>query len=852
MSLRRAFVLPGLLSLAAGFAAPPHVASAQVPTTSPARAATAPVARVERPNGPRLLRVLGGHADRAFAPSSGQIGALVALPQGTTAESLGLSEVAPGIARLRGSAEKILSFADMHPELRVEVAPPLHPLMDRATFWTNARAARAIGADGTGVYVGVADTGLDVTHPEMRDASGKTRVAWMLDLSLKPISTQTALWPHKALEERFALRNDAGQLVAGAVLARDQIDALLANNQKGPTDEIGHGTHVTSIAAASGIKTAYAGIAPRADVVFVRVTRSGSDAIENDDLVRAVEFMFDRADADKKPIAVNLSLGSDFGSHDGRMLWEQAIASHVGRDKPGHVLVAAAGNSGSIVDSPIHQSVHVPRGRTFEVPVHTEGAAEDGQVQIWVALRQGADLKIGLRGPDGEWIAPVSEGEQAGHNQDGYRSGVIYGSAAANDSQIPEGSRSAVVVWAGKWPSGTYAVTFEGEGTAELYLQGIGEAGFGGAHPAYFEHGVREGTINLPATHPDIIGVGATINRPKWVSIGSVEVSLAVPLLDPTGTYEIKGSRDLIDGEVAWFSSAGPTVTGVPKPEISAPGGIVIAAMSSQAVPSNPSSIFSNPSCPQGKDGKDDARCLQVDKTHAVSLGTSMASPMVAGAAALLLQRDPTLTQEQVRALLQGGAHRFRGGAPFSDQSGPGELDAFGALAALERSKNPANVLPIAERSWLALSADHVAADGSRATTVLVELRTEGDAPADFFDLKRLEPIVIVDGERKPTTELVRRGPGVWVYTYTATPGLGGKSATFGATFDGRPIVPYRTVPVATDGWNAAFGPAARGGCAAAPGSMQNASTGGWALAASVALAVALGRRRRVSAPRRA
>ena len=135
---------------------------------------------------------------------------------------------------------------------------------------------------------------------------------------------------------------------------------------------------------------------------------------------------------------------------------------------------------------------------------------------------------------------------------------------------------------------------------------------------------------------------------------------------------------------------------------------------------------------------------------------------------------------------------------------------------------------------------------------MLVELRTEGDAPADFFDLKRLEPIVIVDGERKPTTELVRRGPGVWVYTYTATPGLGGKSATFGATFDGRPIVPYRTVPVATDGWNAAFGPAARGGCAAAPGSMQNASTGGWALAASVALAVALGRRRRVSAPRRA
>lgn len=835
---RRALVLPGSIALLAALALPVDVGAAGVAPVSPS-----PVARprVGQPNGPGLLRALGPHARAGLAPSSGQIGALVALPRGATAEGLGLAPVAPGIARLRGSAADILSFSDTHPELRVEVAPPLHLLMDRAAFFTGARRAQLAGADGRGAYVGVADTGLDVTHPEVRDASGKTRVAWMLDLSLKPISTQRALWPHKDLEERFAIRNDAGELVAGAVLDGDQIDSLLGNKQRGPSDEIGHGTHVTSIAAATGNKTAYGGIAPAAGIVFVRVTRSGSDAIENDDLVRAVEFMFDRADADKKPIAVNLSLGSDFGSHDGKMLWEQAIASHVGPTKPGHVLVAAAGNSGSIADTPIHQSVHVARGGKFRVPVRTDGATEDGQVQIWITLRPGADLKIGLDGPDGEWIAPIAEGEQSGRNQDGYRSGVIYGSKATNDGQIPEGSRGAVVVWAGKWPSGDYSVTFEGEGTAELYLQGVGEVGLGGARPAYFRHGVREGTINLPATHPNIIGVGATVNRPKWLSIGRVEVALRAPVLDPTGAYAVSGSRDLADGEIAWFSSAGPTASGVAKPEISAPGGVVVAAMSSQAVPGNPGSVFTNPGCPVNADGKEDERCLQVDKTHAISLGTSMASPMVAGAAAVLLQRDPTLTQDQVRALLQGGAHRFRGSAPFSDQAGPGELDVAGSLAALDLVKSPANVLPVPQNCWLALSADHVAADGSTPLTVLVELRTAANLPADFFQQDRVQPVVIVDGVAQAPPELVRRGPGVWAYLYQPAPGLGGKAVTFGATFDGNPVVPYRTVPIAADGWGATYPPIARGGC-----SISDRTPWGLpALALVGACAAAMGRRLR-------
>jgi MYXO-CTERM domain-containing protein len=739
----------------------------------------------------------------------------------------------------------------------VEIAPPLHPLLDRVGHWVRSFDARAErGADGRGVMIGVADTGIDVLHEEMRDANGYSRVRWLLDLSLEPLGR----FPE--LEDKFGLKDDEGNLVAGAVLSNVMIDSFISAVEEGkcvetggkkcaPSDEIGHGTPVAGIAAATGATGKYPGVAPAADIVFVRVTRGNGDGIENDDLVRAVQFMFDRADADQRPMVANLSLGSDFGPHDGTFLWEKAIAAYVGPDKPGHAIVAAAGNSGSVVETPIHQSVHVTKG------------ADSGSVQIWVTLRAGADVKIGLDGPDGEWIAPVEQGHQNGKNTDDYSAGVIY-SADVADSPIPNDSRSAVVIWQGKWPTGTYYVTFEGSGMAELYLQGLGDAGLGSDREAHFANGVREGTINLPATHPAIIGVGCTVNRPRWTSFAGAEVGLRVPILDPAGGLAAPrtaadGSpaatfRDLDDGEMCWFSSAGPTATGVPKPEISAPGALVVSALSRSALPGTPGSVFTNPSCPPTRSGKADTKCLQVDATHGIAVGTSMSSPVVAGVVALLLQRDPTLTQDKIVALLQAGAHRFRGEAPFEDQSGPGEVDAVGSLDALDQMQTPGLFLPDPSESWLTLSGDYVAADGSTPMTAIVELRTKGaEHRADFFDVARLQPVILVDGNPVdvPPGAMIRRGPGVYFFVWTPPPGLGGSRATFGATFDGQPVVASRTVPIATDGWTASYPSHASGSGCNIHATPRGPSGGEPPLALALGLAgVALARRRRITAPR--
>ena len=778
-----------------------------------------------RPDGAAIVRLLGKNAGVALSQtgSARTLAGLVRLPPGVSAASVGLEPVVPGFGRLRGGDGAILRFSAAHPELAVEVAPPLHTLLDQVGIWTGATLAHQDGANGDGVLVGVADTGLDVAHPDFTNPDGTSRVAWILDLSAKPYGK------YPDLEKAYGIVDASGNAL-GAVYQGSDFPALEAAGIDLPGDEVGHGTHVTSLAAGNGgqppLATKYVGVAPHAQIVFARITTDGTDAIDNNNLVLGVQFLFDRADFMQKPIAVNLSLGSDFGPHDGTAAWEEVLAAYLGPGMPGHALVAAAGNSGDIVSAPVHQSVHVTPGSRMRVPITTQGA-KGGALEVWIAMRGETTLSVGLDGPDGPWISPVADGSEAGKNTDAYNAGVINGSSPAQ-SPIPSDSHGAVAVVSGRWPAGTYAITLQGEGTADLYLQGTKDVVIGGN--AGFASPVREGTVNLPATSPAVIGVGCTINRLKWTSIDEATESQSEPLLDPAGALPVLDatgqvrSRAIGDGEVCWFSSAGPTLTGVPKPEISAPGGLVVGALSSQALPGGASSIFTT-SCPSKNGTNGGTRCLQVDADHGISQGTSMSAPLVAGAIGLLFERDPTLTQDKLVGLLQAGAHPFRGPHPFDDQSGPGELDVLGSLDALEQTWNPAEILPGPGASWITLSASYFAADGSTPLTAVVELRTARlGRRADLFDPRRLQPVVRIDDALQPPPTLVRRAPGVWTFTVPPASGRGGSTMTLGATFDGEPIVVPKSIPIATDVWSGEYATTATGGCVvggARPGALR-------------------------------
>src|SRR5258708_37551082 len=90
-------------------------------------------ALAQHPDGASVLRLMGANAGPVFAPSTGTIGALVDLPAGVSAASLGLDPVGPGLGRIRAVPSGVIAFADAHPDLHVEGMPPPHLTMDNAS-----------------------------------------------------------------------------------------------------------------------------------------------------------------------------------------------------------------------------------------------------------------------------------------------------------------------------------------------------------------------------------------------------------------------------------------------------------------------------------------------------------------------------------------------------------------------------------------------------------------------------------------------------------------------------------------------------------------------------------------------
>jgi len=127
------------------------------------------------------------------------------------------------------------------------------------------------------------------------------------------------------------------------------------------------------------------------------------------------------------------------------------------------------------------------------------------------------------------------------------------------------------------------------------------------------------------------------------------------PYVITVGAMNAKGTTYRWDDVVASYSSKGPTlVDHIVKPDLVAPGNNIVSVMASPTatLPSQyPQTLVPNNYYVSGIALGNSSKYLRLS-------GTSMATPVVAGAAALLIQQNPSITPDQVKARLMKTANK--------------------------------------------------------------------------------------------------------------------------------------------------------------------------------------------------
>ncbi|GAB4251885.1 MAG: hypothetical protein Kow0079_06180 [Vicingaceae bacterium] len=500
---------------------------------------------------------------------------------------------------------------------------------------------------GKNVVLGFIDTGIDINHPDFKDSLGNTRIyrIWdQADVFDGNSYGYGTIWDSTAINNGSCTHID-------------------------PTSYFGHGTHVAGVAAGNGNAVGkFIGAAPEATIIMVASDFNNSNWFGT--LVDAVDYIYKVADSLGLPCVINASVGDYLGSHDGTDIPALMIDSLVNA-KPGRAFVCAAGNAGAYNFHLRHQ---VNNDTVFSwFKYNASSALGYGAVfyEIWsdTADLNNMMLSIGANKSSGSFSLRAQTPYFNIQNRLGNNTDTLYGTNGDTIAIVEtygelQGPKYLLQVHLQEPDSNNYWFSLNTTGTGKLDVwswsvfgtSDIVSSGLPGVaqYPDIVNYVLPDTLQNIVSSFsclPSLITVGSYWNRYAYLDYDSVMQYNS----NPVGAIDVS-------------SSIGPTRTGYQKPDLAASGARTIAACTADVI----NKAINN----WGQ-----SFTVAAGGFHRRDGGTSNASPIVAGIAALYLEKCPTATMAEIKNAIINNVYtdNFTGSVP-NYRWGYGKANGFEAL----------------------------------------------------------------------------------------------------------------------------------------------------------------------------
>ncbi|MCB1186879.1 S8 family serine peptidase [bacterium] len=497
-------------------------------------------------------------------------------------------------------------------------------------------AASDLHGNGAGVLIGIIDVGgFDFTHPDFIRADGSTRWHSIWD---QGGTGRPAPGFGKCM---FGSEITAGHMQAALAAARNLRVPAYRLEPQSQMQPGSHGTHVASIAAGN------AGVAPQALIAGVLINLDRDNLTRHQSfydstcLANAVEYLLTIAGRLGMALSINVSLGTNGHAHDSSSAINRWIDYAL--SQPGRAVSVAAGNSGQEAPSAdgdlgfimgrIHSSGRIAAAgldRDIELVVGGNGIVDGSENELEVWYEPQDRFAVSLRPPGSErWIGPVEPGEYIENLALPEKCLV----SLYNELYYHANGCNLISVFLSPYfsshahvgiPSGVWTVRLHGRDVRD------------GNYHAWIERDDPRRFGPDGWFWPSSFSPASNVDNS---SISSLACGLRV-----LGVANLDESAERINIS----SSQGPTRDGRHKPDVAAPGTNVIAANGFAAA----------------------------DSPWIAMTGTSMASPYVAGVAALMLSANPGLSAAQIEGIVRRTAQPLPGmDFSWSDSAGFGRIN---------------------------------------------------------------------------------------------------------------------------------------------------------------------------------